>query len=212
MVSTRKSLAHWFWQWCESQAVFFTCLKLHLWACCGRSLSPLYAGSMGCRKCCQRSQPQSQVGWRRSHAYQGSCFGPIKPTDKGNKSRPLLQSHLDPSRCQCEISLCATRFSYDRKSKERDKSYYTHPITIKCRTKVILSISHAVNQICSVSEVRIWVLTPKILQWDTVDGRIGRTAKFLTEYSPHIRSYHWGADRDDREGWEKTAVKTMMSC
>lgn len=60
----------------------FTCLRLRLWACCGRSLSPLYAGSMGCRRCCQRSQPQSQVGWRRRRAYQGSCYGPRGPTDR----------------------------------------------------------------------------------------------------------------------------------
>ena len=63
---------------------------------------------------------------------------------------------------------------------------HTHPIAVKRCTKVILSVSHAVNQICRVSEVGIWVLTPEVLHWDTVDGRIDRTAKLLTDYSLHI--------------------------
>lgn len=85
---------HWMWNariWSYLQylciglgwAVFFTCLRLHLWACCGRSLSPLCAGSMGCRRCCQQSQPQSQVEWRRSRACPGSCYGPRRPDERG---------------------------------------------------------------------------------------------------------------------------------
>lgn len=69
-------------------------------------------------------------------------------------------------------------------------NHHTNPIAIKGCTKIIFPSLHAVHQICSVSEVRIGVLTSKILQWDTVDGRIGRAAQLLTEYSPHIRSHH----------------------
>ncbi len=89
------------------------------------------------------------------------------------------QTRARSQRCKCEIYFVSNW-------KKED----THPIAIKCCTKIILFVSHAVNQICSVGEVRIWVLTPKVLQWDTVDGRIGRAAQLLTEYSPHIRPYH----------------------
>lgn len=70
------------------------------------------------------------------------------------------------------------------------ENHHTNPIAIKGCTKIIFPSLHAVHQICSVSEVRIGVLTSKILQWGTVDGRIGRAAQLLTEYSPHIRSHH----------------------
>lgn len=156
----------------------FTCLMLHLWACCERSLSPLYAGSMGCRRCCQQWQPQSQTGWRRSRVYQGSCYGPRKPSGRQKlKVKPFGLGQ--GSRYEVSVLQC------------------THPITIKSCTKIILSISHGVNQICSIGEVRVWVLTPKIPQWDTVNGRIGRTAQLFTQYSSHIWSYHWG----DRDKW-----------
>ncbi|TNN81507.1 hypothetical protein EYF80_008279 [Liparis tanakae] len=52
--------------------------------------------------------------------------------------------------------------------------------------------------ICSVGEVRIWVLTPKVLQGNTVDGRIDRAAQLLTEDPPHIRPHHW----EDHRGTE----------
>lgn len=48
------------WLVCSSRPVkarlwfFFTCLALHLWACCERSPSPLFAGNTGCRRRCQR--------------------------------------------------------------------------------------------------------------------------------------------------------------
>lgn len=84
---------------------------------------------------------------------------------------------------------------------------HTNPIAIKGCTKIIFPFFHAVHQICSVSEVRIGMLTSKILQWDTVDGRIGRAAQLLTEYSPHIRSRHWG----DRDGREQTAEETKIN-
>lgn len=73
---------------------------------------------------------------------------------------------------------------------EKFKHQHTDPITIKCCAKIILSVPHAVNQICGVSEVRIRVLTSKVLYWDTIDGRVGRAAQLLTEYSLHIRSCH----------------------
>lgn len=76
---------------------------------------------------------------------------------------------------------------YDFDSVE---NHHTNPIAIKGCTKIIFPFFHAVHQICSVSEVRIGVLTSKVLQWDTVDGRVGRAAQLLTEYSPHIRSHH----------------------
>lgn len=68
----------------------------------------------------------------------------------------------------------------------------THPISIKCCTKIIVSASHAVHQVCSVGEAGIWALTPEVLQRHTVNSRIGRTTQLLTQNSLHIWSYHWG--------------------
>lgn len=79
----------------------------------------------------------------------------------------------------------------------------TNPIPTKRRSKVKLSISHAVSQICGVSEVRIGPLTPKVLQWDAVDGRVGRTAQLAAQYSPHIRPCRWGATRGMTESDER---------
>lgn len=80
------------------RACVFTCLTLHLWACCERSLSPLFAGNMGCRRCCQRWQRQSRRDWRRSHAYQGPCCGPVRPTDTHRCFRSCLIKH--PRTCR----------------------------------------------------------------------------------------------------------------
>lgn len=87
------------------------------------------------------------------------------------------------------------------------ENHHTNPIGIKGCTKIIFPFFHAVHQICSVSEVRIRVLTSKILQWDTVEGRIGRAAQLLAKYSRHIRPHHWG----DRDGREQTAEGTKIN-
>lgn len=70
------------------------------------------------------------------------------------------------------------------------EKHHTNPIAIKGGAEIIFPFFHAVHQIGSVSEVGIRVLTSKVLQRDTVDGRVGRTAQLLAEYSPHIRSRH----------------------
>lgn len=87
-----------FWHSCSSKynpLPLFTCLRLHLWACCGRSLSPQCAGNMGCRRCCRRSRPQSQTGWRRGRVCQEPCDGPGRQT---STQADVKETKLAPSK------------------------------------------------------------------------------------------------------------------
>lgn len=135
---------------------------------------------MGCRKCCQQSQPQSQTGWRKTRFYPGSCYG--------------------PSNTQTEVwNQDDTQVRILKWYPLRVKIKTTHPIPIKCSTKIIMSIFHAVNQICCIHKVRIGVLTSKVLHRDTVNGRTGRTTQLITQDLRHIWSNHCRPDKRCRK-------------
>lgn len=73
----------------------------------------------------------------------------------------------------------------------------SHPICIKCSTKTELSALHGLHQGYSKWRVGVGVLAPKILQRNTVNCRVCRCTKFVTQDSSDIRSHHWNTHQWD---------------
>lgn len=70
------------------------------------------------------------------------------------------------------------------------KEELTYTVTIEGGAEVIFSSFHGVDQVCSVSQVGVRVVAPKVLLGDAVDCRVGRRAQLLTDDLLHIRTDH----------------------
>lgn len=66
----------------------------------------------------------------------------------------------------------------------------THSICIKGGSKTKLSSFHGVGERSGVRQVGVRVLAPKVLQRNTVHGRVGRSAQLITEDPPDVWAHH----------------------
>lgn len=73
----------------------------------------------------------------------------------------------------------------------------SHPICIKCSSKAKVTSFHSLHQRGGVGQVGLWGSPTKVLQRDTVDGRVRWGPQFITQDPTDIGAHYCETTRGE---------------